>query len=161
MSMHTGQSRDLTPRAKRSAKSVSNPNSPDYDVNDPEYDESLDDSRGNSAHLKNRPKNRADIGLDAPEMSDTVSPAPGTEEDSETFAPPRALGFGGNLASIQPGAIQRTGETVAEQTDAPKPTPYSGTSVPVFADTKQPLAGQPGNAAPKKSAVLSKLFGGK
>ncbi len=66
--------------------------------------------RDNYAHLKKRPKNRGDMGLDAPEMQETVSPAPGSndpEDNSETFAPLRALGFGGNLASIQPGPIRK------------------------------------------------------
>jgi hypothetical protein len=37
-------------------------------------------NRDNYAHLKNRPKNRADIGsmFNTPEVTDTVSPAPGT-----------------------------------------------------------------------------------
>ena len=72
--------------------------------------QSVDHTRGNFVHLKRRPKNRADMGLDSPECTDTVSPAPGmddTENDSETFAPLRALGFGGNLASIKPGSIRK------------------------------------------------------
>jgi hypothetical protein len=59
-------------------------------------------ARGNK-----RAQGQGNIGLDAPEMQETISPAPGTEEDSETFSPPRSLGFGGNLASIKPGSIRK------------------------------------------------------
>jgi hypothetical protein len=113
-----GASRDSNNRAKRSAQSVSNPDSPDYDINDPEYDESLDDSRGNSIHLKNRPKNRSALGLDAPEISDTIAT---DVDDSEENAiqdgtvstiskvgglGSAALGYGGDLASNNPGAVR-------------------------------------------------------
>lgn len=104
MAMHTNQSVDRTPRVKRGAQSVSNPDSPNYDPDSPDYDESLDDSRGNSVHLKRRPKNRGAIGTDTPEVGETLSPesvTDDTESDSETFAPPRALGFGGSMASAR------------------------------------------------------------
>lgn len=56
--------------------------------------QSIDHTRGNSVHLKKRPKNRTqgqgNFGLDAPEMQETVSPAPGMDEEEDN-----ALGFGG------------------------------------------------------------------
>jgi hypothetical protein len=71
-------------------------------------------SRDNYAHLKNRPKNRdGALGLDAPEFTDTVSPAPTRTDDDEdekeeNSAPPaRALPFGGNLKTITPGPIRK------------------------------------------------------
>ena len=58
------------------------------------------------------------IGLDAPEFTETLSPAPTGDKKAiqDPFATSvgkvgalgaAALGFGGNLASIQPGPVKR------------------------------------------------------
>jgi hypothetical protein len=60
MAMHTPGAN----RAKRDhSDDVSDPQSPSYNPSDPEFDPdwSEENSRGNSAHLKNRPANRAEI----------------------------------------------------------------------------------------------------
>jgi len=71
--------------------------------------------RGNFAHLKKRPKNRADMGMDTAEVTDTVSPAPGVDDPEDENAiqdgavstvgkvgyAGSALGFGGSMASAR------------------------------------------------------------
>lgn len=75
-----------------------------------------------SMHTKQADTNRdkrGDMGLDAPEFIDTVSPIP--TGDKKAIQDPvatsvskvgglglAALGFGGNLASINPGPVKKS-----------------------------------------------------